>query len=258
MLNRRSFLASSAAGAAALPAAAQAKRQQYIELRFYDLHNDQSNQRQRLTDFFEKAHLPMMKKRGVSSIGYFQVYLGPDMPKIVTVTAWPSLAALESVHNGLAGDQDWQATLRKHSGAAPLFDRTETWLLQAFEGMPEVGQPSAKEDGSSHIFLLRIYESVSYESHLRKVDMFNSGGEIDIFLRTGLNPLLFGSTLYGGRMPNLVYMLWFDDMAAHDAAWDKFRAHPDWKKISSDPKWAGTVSNISNIVLTPLPFSPIR
>ncbi len=257
MLNRRNFLAGSAAAAAALPAAGQKAQTQYIEMRFYDVHNDSSNQRQRLTEFFEKAHLPMMKRRGVK-VGYFQIHLGEDMPKLVTLTAWPSLASVESVHNILAEDKDWLAARKKYSDAGPMFDRAETWLLQAFSGMPKLEAPKVVEGKDPRIFLLRIFVSASFEALLRKVDMFNSGGEIDIFLRAGLDPVFFGRTLYGGRMPNLVYMVAFDDMAAHDAAWAKFRADPEWKKISKDPKWAGTVSNISNIVLKPLPFSPMR
>ena len=54
------------------------------------------------------------------------------------------------------------------------------------------------------------------------------------------------------------YMVWYDDMAAREEAWAKFRDDPDWKRISKDPKWAGTVSNITNTHLQPLPFSPIR
>jgi NIPSNAP protein len=257
MLNRRNFLAGSAAAAAALPAAAQKTQKQYIEMRFYDVHNDGSNQRRRLTEFLEKAHLPMMKRRGVQ-VGYFQISLGEDMPRLVTLAAWPSFASIESVHNVLAEDKDWLAARKKYSDAGPLFDRTETWLMQAFDGMPKLEAPKLVEGKKPRTFVLRIYESVSFEAHLRKVDMFNSGGEIDIFRRAGLDPVFFGRTIYGGRMPNLVYMVAFDDMAAHDAGWAKFRADPDWAKISKDPKWAGTVSNISNIVLSPLSFSPIR
>jgi hypothetical protein len=55
-------------------------------------------------------------------------------------------------------------------------------------------------------------------------------------------------------------MVWYEDMNARAAAWSNFLADPDWKRISTKPGWsnADIVSNISNIFLTPLPFSPIR
>jgi hypothetical protein len=92
-----------------------------------------------------------------------------------------------------------------------------------------------------------------------KIDMFNQE-EIKIFRRSGIHPVFFGETLYGSRQPNLTYMVWYDDMRAREAAWAKFLADPDWKRISVTPGWtnAEAVSNISNTFLQPLPFSPIR
>ena len=60
-------------------------------------------------------------------------------------------------------------------------------------------------------------------------------------------------------MPNLTYMLSVPDAAAMDVHWDAFRNNPDWKKLSSDPKYAyeAIVSNISNYVLNPLAVSQI-
>jgi hypothetical protein len=256
-VNRRTFLAGSAA-AAATPLAAAPSKQQYIQLRFYDLHNDSTNQRRRLADYFENVHLPMTKRLGVGPVGYFQVYLGPNMPTYVILGAFDSMAAIQEAHRKLATDKQWKAEIAKHKDAAPLFDRSRKWLLQAFSGMPRLEAPKIEEGKKPRFFDLRIYESVSLEAHLRKVDMFNSGGEIAIFRRTGLNPVFFGRTIYGEKMPNLTYMLWYDDMAAREKAWAKFRDDPDWKRISKDPKWAGTVSNITNTHLQPLSFSPIR
>lgn len=87
--------------------------------------------------------------------------------------------------------------------------------------------------------------------------MFNEGGEIGIFRRVGMNPVLFGQSLAGTLLPNLTYMLAFDSPAAMDGAWLKFRADPEWIKLKDDPAYKDTVSNISNFVLRPLPGSQI-
>ena len=58
-------------------------------------------------------------------------------------------------------------------------------------------------------------------------------------------------------MPNLTYMLAFDSPAAMEEAWGKSRADPAWIKLKDDPKYKDTVSNISNVVLRPLPGSQI-
>ena len=88
--------------------------------------------------------------------------------------------------------------------------------------------------------------------------MFNEG-EIAIFRRTGLRPVFFGETLIGSRLPNLTYMLTFDNIEQRDKNWSTFVSDPEWKKLSTTPGYtdAETVSNISNVLLSPAPYSQI-
>ena len=104
-----------------------------------------------------------------------------------------------------------------------------------------------------------MYESNNATTLARKVKMFNEG-EAGIFKRLGMQPVFFGETIAGPRMPNLVYMLSFDDLAARDRLWKEFGSDPEWQKLRSQPGYADAeiVSNISNSILRPLPFSDIR
>jgi len=52
-------------------------------------------------------------------------------------------------------------------------------------------------------------------------------------LKAGFHPVFFGDTLFGSRLPNLTYMLSFENSAELEAKWDIFRNDPDWK--SSPP-----------------------
>jgi hypothetical protein len=54
-------------------------------------------------------------------------------------------------------------------------------------------------------------------------------------------------------------MLSLTDAAELDAKWDLFRDDPDWKKLSSSPRFAydQIVTNISNVLLSPLACSQI-
>ena len=87
--------------------------------------------------------------------------------------------------------------------------------------------------------------------------MFNDGGEIAIFRKTGLNPVFFGETIVGPMMPNLTYMLCFDDLTDRDKRWGVFGSSPEWKKLRSDPQYKDTVSNITDIILRPMGYSQI-
>jgi len=257
-MDRRSFLGSSAA--LGLAGAAQAKDagNQYIELAFVQMRNDRDSQRKRLSDFLKEQHLPMTKRAGIGPVGYFQVWLGPDTPKIVTVTAYNSLADLQEKQQRVQADKDYMKAVEAASAdGVAMYDRIERWLLRGFDAHPKVTPLPLKEGQAPRFFDLRIYQSIDLQRHLRKVEMFNSG-EIPIFERAGINPVMFGQTLYGSQMPNLAYMVCYDDWAAREKAWAAFRVDPAWKKMQQNPRWAGTVSNITNTFLQPLPFSPIR
>ena len=93
---------------------------------------------------------------------------------------------------------------------------------------------------------------------MRKVEMFHSG-EFEIFLKAGFHPVFFGDTLVGSRIPCLTYMLSFADQAELEACWKLFGNDPDWKKLSSSPRFASDqlVTNISNLILSPLGCSQI-
>ena len=95
--------------------------------------------------------------------------------------------------------------------------------MLAFADMPRLEPPTALLD-KSRIFELRVYESHSRQAAKKKIDMFNEGGEIAIFRKTGLQPVFFGETLFGPAMPNLTYMLVFDSMASRDA--NRSGVHP--------------------------------
>ena len=91
----------------------------------------------------------------------------------------------------------------------------------------------------------------------RKIEMFNEGGEIALFRAAGMNPVFFGESIIGSKMPNLTYMLGFDDPEAQETGWKKFLDDPEWKKLSSDPYYEDTVSNITNLMLRPAESSQI-
>jgi hypothetical protein len=257
-MNRRTFTATAlAAGAGTAVSGSSKAGNQYFEFCFYQLRTSGAEQASRLAAFLRDCHLPTTKRLGIGPVGYFQVYLGPRMPCTITVTAYQSLADLETKRNRLRADKDWIKAVQDLGSPAPAFDRVECWLLRAFDAMPQLEAPPLKPDQPPRFFDLRIYESESFHDTSRKIEMFNEE-EIKIFRRCGLNPVLFGETMFGSKIPNLVYMVCYDDWEAREKAWDTFRKDEDWARIRKEPRWAGTVSNITNTFLQPLAFSPIR
>jgi hypothetical protein len=52
-------------------------------------------------------------------------------------------------------------------------------------------------------------------------------------------------------------MLTFADTDVQKAAWAKFKDSPEWKKLSGDPQYKETVSNITNLELKPTSYSQV-
>ena len=132
-------------------------------------------------------------------------------------------------------------------------------MLRAFDGWPTLQVPPTTPQRAARIFELRTYESANEKAGRRKIKMFDDG-EAAIFKRLGMMPVFFGRTLIGQNLPNLTYMLAFDDLASRDKLWRDFGSDPEWRKLRAQPGLsdAEIVSNISNSILRPLAFSPIR
>jgi hypothetical protein len=138
----------------------------------------------------------------------------------------------------------------------PAFKRMESSLMLAFKGMPQLETPVTTP---GRVFQLRIYESPTTKTGLKKIEMFNDAGELRIFREVGLNPVFFGQTLVGTRMPNLTYMLAFRSKEEQKAAWSRFVSHPEWKRLSAMPEYSdkAILSGITNLSLVAADYSQI-
>ncbi len=265
-MERRQFLTTSLAAAAALGVAGQAEGQgslkparEYYRIEKYTL---QDGPQQKLTEtYLNDAFVPAVTRRGMGPIGAFRLDIGPESPTYYVLIPGPDPAALAKLELDLSGDDEFVKVAKPFwaaPAAAPAFLRVETSLLAAFEGWPKLTLPPATATKAKRIFQLRTYEGPSYQAHVDKVKMFHSG-EFDIFAKAGFHMVFFGDTLVGSRMPNLTYMLCFEDSAELDAKWKLFGSDPNWKKLSADPRFAyePIVSNITNLVLSPLSASQI-
>jgi hypothetical protein len=263
-MNRREFVTTAAAApltAAALNAASNAEtvKPGYIELRKFQLRNTTDNQRARLTEFVSKTYAPGLTKAGAGPIGLFTPVIAPEAPFLLLLAAYSSLDLFDAAHESLGIDASFVAEAEKALGGKRLFERMEVALLRGFPGFPKVVPPASEEGRPARLFELRMYESESPLSLKKKIGMFESG-EIDIFRKYGLLPVFFGEQIAGDRMPNLTYMVAFDNIAAREANWKAFGGSPEWKKLSSTPGLSDgeTVTNISNMLLAPAAGSQIR
>ncbi len=267
-MQRRNFLSSSLAatsalaltgGSGSLLRAQTSAAREYYDLRCYKLRN--GDEPKLAHKYFAEALIPALNRQGLNPIGVFDLYLGPETPSLYLLIPSPNLETLVHSELLLAQDEKYLKDAEGFDAAPakePAFERMESSLMIAFEGHPKLTVPPVTAKKGDRVFQMRTYESPSLRDHRRKVEMFNSG-EFDIFEKAGFWNVFFGDTLIGARRPNLTYMLSFPDLSELDAKWKNFSNHPDWKKLSSDPKFnfEAIVSNITNYILHPTAYSQI-
>src|SRR5438105_4555820 len=267
-MKRREFLKSSLAASAAglasvleiFAAEKSAKAQrEFYELRLYHLRR---GPKQKLfDDFYREVAIPAMNRAGIGPVGVFNVAYGPDNPTMYVLIPHKTIESFGTALDRVRSDADYQkagAGFINASPTGPSYVRVESSLMVAFAGIPTVEVPAPVKENQPRIFELRTYESHSKKANKKKIEMFNNG-EIGIFRRTGLQPVFFGETLIGTKMPNLTYMLVFDNMAAREKSWGAFASDPEWKKLSTTPGYTDVeiVTNISNVFLRPTAYSQI-
>lgn len=262
-MNRRDFCAASCltAGSLVVAGCQQLQRtpqdtasKQYLELRHYEISSPE--QQEQFNSFLRQATIPAFTRLGISPVGVFKMAENENADLWVLVPH-DSLESVVTANTKMMADSKYLEAgkdVLTSPKDQPVYKRLESSLLLAFDNCPKVEVPSKS---ISRVFQLRIYESHNTTMAKRKIEMFDKAGEISLFRQTGLNPVFFGESIIGGKMPNLTYMVGFDDIEMQKEAWDKFRQHPEWKKLSSDPYFKDTVSNITNLVMRPTSASQI-
>jgi hypothetical protein len=259
-MNRRQFLTTSGTASLAAFTSFSAAAQSASGRDFYQLLQftvENAEQKKMVDTFLKGAAIPAVNRLGLKPVGVF--YPDQGLSPVYVLLRHPSLDSVFTLNERLVSDQEFLsagADFIDAPASAPAFKRMESSLMLAFAGMPKVETPVTSP---GRVFQLRIYESPSVKTGLKKIEMFNDAGEIKLFREVGLNPVFFGETIVGTKMPNLTYMLAFKNMDAQKAAWKKFIDHPEWKKLSGMPEYAdkAILSGITNLSLVAADYSQI-
>ena len=237
---------------------AQKTEQVYYEVIRYQVIND--TQMHKLENYWKDAAIPAFNRLGVELIGVFKPQYGAHGLDLFVVIPHKSLQSYAVAWEQLELDKEYQkagASFLNRAKDEAVFFRYSTSLLKAFSHMPKPEVPAHIKGKGSRIFEMRTYESHSKHDSKMKIEMFNEGGEIALFRETGLHPVLFGETIAGNDMPNLVYILGFENMTERDANWGKFGSSEGWKNMKDIPKYKTTVSGITDVILRPTSYSQL-
>lgn len=260
MMKRRFFVLSACAAALVVSQGCKSAGvcsggREYVELKTYVCSSVEK--RDALLAVFDKALVPALNRQGIGKVGVFWTDgevndgNGAYATQVFVLVPHRTMASFVKAERLLLADPVFMrdaAALFTAPMADPLYDSCSSSLFRGFETCPAVERVTASGD---RLFQLRIYNSYTPERNVKKVAMFEEGGEIAIFRKCGLAPVFFGEALAGDRLANLTYMLGFPDKEAKDTAWKTFREHPEWLALKADPQYKDTANKITNIVLRP-------
>lgn len=238
-------------------AAAPAK-QQYYEIKIYRI-TDKS-QEAKVDAYLKDAYLPALHRAGIPIAGVFKpveadtaygklIYVLVPFKTVDQFMQLPAQLQKDKVYTE-AGKSFLDAPFNE-----PAFRRYESIFLKAFLNFPQFSAPKFTNPSSERIYELRSYESATDAKAAKKREMFNQGGEIDIFNKLDFHPVFWGEVLLGSHMPNLMYMTTFTDMKSHDEHWKAFGATDEWKRLSTMEEYKNTVSKVSSYLLHPTSYS---
>jgi NIPSNAP len=219
-----------------------------------------SEQETVLNHYFKNALLPALHKYGYKNIGVFKS-LSNDTAAVKKMYVFMPIKSLDdplAISQKVNKDKVYQAAGFDYINAVynnAAYLRIEVVILNAFSMAPQMILPRLKALKKDRVYELRSYESASEKIFLNKVQMFNEGGEINLFKRLNFNAVFYATVLAGTHMPNLMYMTSFENMKDRESHWKDFVDSPEWKKMSSMPEYQNNISHIDMMLLQPMEYS---
>lgn len=231
---------------------------EYYQLREYTFNSDEQ---EKTTDqFLKRAFIPALKKLDIQNIGVFKIRpeKTDSIKKIIVLIPFSSIQKFLSLEKDLAKDTLYLNAGNEYLNAnylKPPYKRMASTLMKAFKDMPMMKPSILNGPKEDRVYELRSYESPTEKYFINKLEMFNAGGEIKLFEKLEFNAVFYGEVISGAKMPNLMYMTTFENQKSRDEHWKAFVDSPEWKKLSTMPKYQNNVSNITINFLYPTEYS---
>ena len=241
-------------------AADKNKPREYYVTQVY--HCSSNSQLDAVNAYLKNSYLPHIHQFGIANVGVFEP-INNDTAKDKTIMVWIPLSSLAQLDQL---DQLKEAidplkpnnllSLSLTSGVLP-FDRLETVVSKSFKFQGQFEKKTSFQKSPDNIYEFRSYESADEALFLKKVHMFNEGKEIELFNTLNFNALFYSKVIAGSRMPNLIYITRFSNLADREAHWKSFVDAPAWKQMSHLPEYQNTVSKADIILMRAMPYSDL-
>ncbi|WP_149275027.1 NIPSNAP family protein [Pareuzebyella sediminis] len=244
--------------AVVITAFAQEQNREFYQLKTYTLKNEK--QETRMDSFLKEAYLPALKRAGIENVGVFKYRPNNFLiaNKIFVLIPFQSLEQFATLEDALAQDKSYLSSGKSYIEASyddPPYERINSTLMRAFVDMPKMKPSPLSGPRKDRVYELRSYESSTEALYKNKVDMFNTGGEVELFEAIDANAVFYAEVISGDSMPNLMYMTTYPNMEKRDEIWETFFTSDKWKELKSDTHYQNNVSKADILLLYPTEYS---
>ena len=215
-----------------------------------------------MDNYLKNAYIPALERAGIEKVGVFKPIESDTVSGniIIVMVPFKCLDQFDELPALLNNDAQYQADGKDYIESAhdlPPYARIESILLRSFRFMPEFHVPDHSTSTGEQIYELRSYEGATEKLYERKVEMFNEGGEMALFDKLEFNAVFYSEVISGSHMPNLIYMITFENEKSRQEHWNAFGNHPDWNEMKELERYANTESHIDRWLLHPTEYSGI-
>lgn len=239
---------------------AKEKSRDYYITQVY--HCSTSTQLEAVDVYLKNIYLPHLHQFGIANVGVFEP-ISNDTAKDKTILVWIPLTSLQQLDK-LDQLKEGIDPLKPNpllnltvvNGALP-YNRMETTISKSFKFQGQFIKNTSFQKSPDNIYEFRSYESADEALFLKKVHMFNEGKEIELFKNLNFNALFYSKVIAGSKMPNLIYITRFKNIADREAHWKSFVDAPAWKHMSNLPEYLNTVSKSEIILMRAKPYSDL-
>ena len=227
----------------------------YYQIKIY--HFKTTSQEVRLDNYFKNAFIPAMHRVGFSDIGIFKLIDQDTDKRIFILIPFNNLLEIEKAEEQIVKDQEYAENGKDYINANYNdypYNRIENVIVHLFASSPKPILPVLTGMKTDRVYELRSYENPSEKASLSKTKMFETG-EIQLFDSLGFHAVFYGKVIAGSRMPNLMYLTTFNNMADRDQHWEMFRNSPTWKAMAAAPEYQHNMDNRNVWLLHPASYS---
>lgn len=233
--------------------------QNVFELRRYKFSSEHN--KSHFHNFMRKVYIPTLNQMGIEPIGAFApIYLYDSFAAMYLLIPFNTVEQAFQLNQQLLNDYGFNEKAKEFGimeQTAPLYHSYTSTLMSAFSNFPSINLPEICKAKKWRYFNLRTYKSHSHQALQKKIDMFNTDGEIEMHKKMGYEHIFFGEAIFGEELPNMSYMHVWEDLKTYEEQMNKFWNSPDFVELRNKPKYKNSTYDGFSILLRAEEYSQI-